>query len=31
LIKWRDDLKVGIEEIDEDHRELIELIEGMNE
>ena len=29
LIKWRDELKVGIEEIDEDHRALIELINAL--
>lgn len=29
LIKWRDELKVGIEEIDEDHRALIDLINAL--
>ncbi|NIV18626.1 MAG: bacteriohemerythrin [Woeseiaceae bacterium] len=31
LIKWRKELKVGIEEIDEDHRALIELINGLHD
>lgn len=26
LIKWRDDFKIGIEEVDFEHQELIELI-----
>jgi len=29
LIEWRDDFRIGIAEVDHEHRELIELINGL--
>ena len=31
LIKWRDEFSVGIEEVDHEHREMIELINGLHD
>lgn len=31
LIKWRDELKIGIDDVDDEHRELIELINGLHD
>lgn len=31
LIKWKDEFSVGIEEVDHEHRELIELINGLHD
>jgi len=31
LIKWRDELKLGIAAIDDEHRELIEIINGLHD
>lgn len=31
LIKWRDEFSVGIEEVDHEHKELIELINGLHD
>ena len=31
LIKWNDEFSVGIEEVDHEHREMIELINGLHD
>jgi hemerythrin-like metal-binding protein len=31
LIKWREELKIGIDAVDNEHRELIELINGLHD
>jgi len=31
LIKWKEEFSVGVEEVDHEHRELIELINGLHD